>query len=95
MVMEKPNEIGVGNPHSIGWGEFRFRIGDSECTLQAYKSDPYEERLFIPFKDATSGKETYGAGRYLDYQGERTPEGKWILDLNRAYNPWCAYRELA
>ena len=77
----------------IRWGEFRFRIGDVECTLQAYKSDPYEERLFIPFKDATSGKETYGAGRYLDldYQRDRTLEGKWILDLNRAYNPWCAY----
>lgn len=77
----------------IGWGEFRFSIGDVECTLQAYKSDPYEERLFIPFKDATSGKETYGAGRYLDldYQRDRTLEGKWILDLNRAYNPWCAY----
>jgi len=77
----------------IRWGEFRFQIADAECTLQAYKSDPYEERLFIPFKDATSGKETYGAGRYLDldYQRDRTPEGKWILDLNMAYNPWCAY----
>ena len=73
----------------IRWGEFRLRIGDVECTLQAYKSDPHEERLFIPFKDTTSGKETYGAGRYLDldYQRDRTPEGKWSLDLNRAYNP--------
>jgi len=79
----------------IQWGEFRFTIDDAACTLQAYKSDPYEQRLFIPFKDATSGKETYGAGRYLDldYQRDRTPEGKWILDLNRAYNPWCAYSE--
>ncbi|MGM0382652.1 MAG: DUF1684 domain-containing protein [Thermodesulfobacteriota bacterium] len=44
-------------------------------------------------KDLTSGKETYGAGRYLDldYQRDHTPEGKWLLDLNRAYNPWCAY----
>lgn len=77
----------------IRWGEFRFQIGDAECTLQTYKSDPHEERLFIPFKDATSGKETYGAGRYLDldYQIDRTSEGKWILDLNKAYNPWCAY----
>jgi uncharacterized protein (DUF1684 family) len=77
----------------IRWGEFRFRIAGVECTLQAYKSDRHEERLFIPFKDATSGKETYGAGRYLDldYERDRTPQGKWILDLNRAYNPWCAY----
>ncbi|MBN1626063.1 MAG: DUF1684 domain-containing protein [Deltaproteobacteria bacterium] len=77
----------------IRWGEFRFQIGDAQCTLQAYKSDPHEDKLFIPFKDATSGNETYGAGRYLDldYRKDHTPEGKWILDLNKAYNPWCAY----
>lgn len=77
----------------LRWGEFRFKIGDEEYTLQAYKSDPMEERLFIPFKDATSGKETYGAGRYFDLEsGEhQTSEGKWILDFNKAYNPWCAY----
>ncbi len=80
----------------IRWGEFRFRIEGKECTLQAYKSDPREERLFIPFKDATSGKETYGAGRYLDLEPgrNRTPSGRWILDFNRAYNPWCAYNEM-
>jgi uncharacterized protein (DUF1684 family) len=77
----------------LRWGEFRFKVGDEECTLQAYKSDPREELLFIPFKDATSGKETYGAGRYIDREYERdcTPEGRWILDFNKAYNPWCAY----
>ncbi len=51
--------------------------------------------LFIPFKDATSGPETYGAGRHLDFDAarDRTADGKWILDLNRAYNPWCMYSE--
>jgi len=41
------------------------------------------------------GKETYGAGRYLDLEPGRdgTQEGKWILDFNQAYNPWCAYSE--
>ncbi len=79
----------------LRWGEFRFKIGDKECTLQAYKSDPQEERLFVPFRDETSGKETYGAGRYLDLDPEehQTIEGKWILDFNKAYNPWCAYSE--
>ncbi|MCD6384838.1 DUF1684 domain-containing protein [Candidatus Sumerlaeota bacterium] len=77
----------------IRWGEFRFNIDGVDCTLQAYKSDKLEERLFVPFRDLTSGKETYGAGRYLDLEPERdlTPEGKWILDFNKAYNPWCAY----
>ena len=43
----------------------------------------------------TSGKETYGAGRYLDLEADKdlTEEGKWILDFNKAYNPWCAYSE--
>jgi uncharacterized protein (DUF1684 family) len=77
----------------LRWGEFRFIIRGKEQVLQAYKSDPREERLFILFKDATSGKETYGAGRYLDLEPERdhTPDGRWILDFNRAYNPWCVY----
>lgn len=79
----------------LRWGEFRFKIGGKECKLQAYKSDPDEERLFIPFRDETSGKETYGAGRYLDLDNELhyTPQGKWILDFNKAYNPWCAYSQ--
>jgi uncharacterized protein (DUF1684 family) len=79
----------------VRWGEFRFRIGGEKCVLQAYKSNAEEERLCIPFKDATSGRETYGGGRYLDLDAakHRTADGKWILDFNRAYNPWCVYSE--
>ena len=79
----------------IRWGELRFDIGGKDCTLQAYKSDPTEERLFVPFRDATSGEETYGAGRYLDLEPEmvQIAGGKWIVDFNVAYNPWCAYSE--
>lgn len=79
----------------VRWGEFRFRVGGEEWVLQAYKGDSEEERLFIPFRDATSGRETYGAGRYLDLDAarNRTADGKWILDFNRAYNPWCVYSE--
>ncbi len=77
------------------WGEFRFQIAGRKCALQAYKSDPHEDRLFIPFRDATSGVQSYGAGRYLDLNPDAhlTKEGKWVLDLNAAYNPWCAYSE--
>ena len=76
-------------------GEFRLKIGDEACTLQAYQNDPNEMRLFVPFRDATSGVETYNKGRYLDLEPEiyRTTEGKWILDFNEAYNPWCEYSE--
>jgi uncharacterized protein (DUF1684 family) len=79
----------------ICWGEFRFKVDEKQCVLQAYKSNADEKRLWVPFRDTTSGEETYGAGRYLDLEPERglTSDGKWILDCNKAYNPWCAYSE--
>ena len=54
-----------------------------------------DEPWFIPFRDALAGKETYGAGRYLDVE---PPEGDEdpttiTLDFNLAYNPYCAYAE--
>jgi len=47
------------------------------------------EGLFVPFVDATSGKETYPAGRYLDIPPTTT--GLYEIDFNKAYNPYCAY----
>ena len=51
---------------------------------------------FLPFADATSGRETYGAGRYLldtikSADLGSTPDGRAVLDFNFAYNPSCAY----
>jgi uncharacterized protein (DUF1684 family) len=43
----------------------------------------------VPFRDATTGKETYGAGRYLDVL--RIKGEDYVLDFNTAYNPLCAY----
>ncbi len=45
--------------------------------------------LFMPFRDATSGQETYASGRYIELK-ENT-SGIYDLDFNRAYNPYCAY----
>jgi uncharacterized protein len=47
------------------------------------------DRLFVPFRDATTGKTTYEAGRYLDL--DRTATGVYQLDFNRAYNPNCYF----
>lgn len=78
----------------IRWGEFRFTINEEEHTLQAYKSNPDETRLWVPFKDETNEKETYGAGRYIDLEAPQDKKAdKWILDFNQAYNPFCAYNE--
>lgn len=47
--------------------------------------------LFLPFRDATAGTETYEVGRYLDLQAR--PDGRISIDFNYAYNPYCAYGE--
>ena len=77
----------------IRWGKFIFKIEDKIQTLQVYKSSPNEQGLWVPFKDETSGKETYGSGRYLDLNESsfKMNDDKWILDFNAAYNPFCAY----
>ena len=89
-------ETSTGGEHEyLQWGEFRFEVDGSEESLQAFRGDPDQERLWVPFRDETSGEETYGAGRYLDLEPEShlTPDGRWILDFNEAYNPTCAYNE--
>ncbi|MBN1870641.1 MAG: DUF1684 domain-containing protein, partial [Candidatus Omnitrophica bacterium] len=79
----------------VRYGEFNFKIDGVDCKLQVYKSELQDNVLFIPFKDLTTGKETYSAGRYLDMEEyvSRLPSGKWVLDFNKSYNPWCAYSD--
>lgn len=78
----------------IRWGEFRFSIDGEDVKLQAYKSKQNEKRLWAPFRDETNGEKTYAAGRYLDLEpAEHREDGKWIIDFNEAYNPYCAYSE--
>ncbi len=78
-------------------GVLKFRLNGKNYSLNVYQADAevlakypeYKDLLFIPFKDATNGKATYGGGRYIDI---KTPSGaKVILDFNLAYNPSCAY----
>lgn len=72
-------------------GQFPFQIEGQALTLQFYASPHHSHSYFVPFADATSGHETYGAGRYLDI--EEGPGGRISLDFNLAYNPYCAYNE--
>jgi len=69
------------------YGLVRFRVDDQPAQLVLYASEDADE-LFLPFRDATSGHETYGAGRYLEVhaRGEAV-----TIDFNYAYNPNCAY----
>jgi len=75
---------------AIRAGSFVFEISGVRQILTAYRFPGAEGgALFVPFLDATSGDETYGAGRYLDVEAEQ--DGRYILDFNLAYHPYCAY----
>lgn len=69
-------------------GLLRFTLDGKDLTLRGYLSEARPDELFVPFRDATSGTETYGAGRYLE-----VPLPVREIDLNFAYNPFCAYSE--
>lgn len=71
-------------------GTVEFEVDGQPARLAIYQSDEHDE-LFLPFRDATSGTETYGAGRYLE--PEELASGEIIVDFNLAYNPFCAYSE--
>lgn len=70
-------------------GVIRFEIVGTPARLTLFTS-PDTDEWFLPFRDATSGKETYGAGRYLEVD-PAGPDGRVLVDLNLAYNPYCAY----
>lgn len=81
----------------LKYAQLHFNVGHSHCHLTVYQSvaglekDPESKYLFIPFKDLTSGTDTYGGGRYLDIL---IPEGDVIsLNFNLTYNPYCAYTD--
>jgi uncharacterized protein (DUF1684 family) len=83
-----------GKQEYLRWGEFEFEVDGQTQTLQAYRADADDDRLWVPFRDETSGEETYGAGRYLDLEPDsHLTDGGWVLDFNEAYNPTCAYNE--
>ena len=70
-------------------GKVRFEVEGEPAELTIYADEDGE--LFLPLRDATSGKETYGAGRYLD--PEPGEDDTVNLDFNYLYNPYCAYNE--
>ncbi len=68
-------------------GELQFDVKGQEIVLQPFSGR--NGSLFIIFRDETSGKESYGAGRFM--QAGAPKDGLVELDFNRAYNPPCAY----
>jgi hypothetical protein len=70
-----------------------FTLQGRQYRLRPVLDDPGSKDLFFVFHDLTAGKETYGAGRFLDTPPSQ--DGKVVLDFNKAYNPPCAFTPYA
>jgi len=98
----KPFELPTSSGETktyVKFGELTFQLDGKKHTLAVYKSPEmqqiphYRDYLFIPFKDLTNGKESYGGGRYIDLRMRQLDKDKVILDFNKSYNPYCAFSE--
>jgi uncharacterized protein (DUF1684 family) len=74
----------------VRWGRIGFKVGGEPTGLTLYR-DAEDREFFLPFADATSGAETYPAGRYLETQP--MADGRVLVDFNYAYSPYCAYND--
>ncbi len=96
--------IGFTMPTSAGttkffykYGRLDFMIAGKEYLLYVYQgkelmqTEQYKDYLFVPFTDATTGSESYGSGRYLEFYKKDITGDSLQLDFNKAYNPYCAY----
>jgi uncharacterized protein len=76
-------------------GQASFTLDGVDCRLGVYWFDDYAGGIFIPFRDATNGDETYGGGRYLWDSAKGADLGledsRLVLDFNYAYHPSCVY----
>ncbi|HEX9377514.1 MAG TPA: DUF1684 domain-containing protein [Actinomycetota bacterium] len=92
-------EIGASDGGAYVFTRFavaRFELRGEPLRLDVYWLDAYGGGLFLPFRDATAGRESYGAGRYLldTVKGSdlgTTDDDRLVLDFNFAYNPSCSY----
>ena len=95
VVMKGPPEPTIGIDASTGsYSEYPIAgvidvpFAEGVVSLVALRGEEDGE-AFIPFRDATSGDQSYGAGRYVSV--EIGSDGTCVVDFNRAINPYCAY----
>ncbi len=77
----------------LRYGYFIWNFRNMEYQINVYKgrSRTGEEYASLWFTDETTGKETYGVGRYIDLELNSDSDHEYTIDFNLAYNPYCAY----
>ncbi len=78
---------------SVRYGYLKIRYKNKNYKLNVYKNIAKNGQIYfsIWFTDKTTGKETYGVGRYLDFEKSDDPNHIYKIDFNLAFNPYCAY----
>ena len=79
-----------GQVEALRVGFLEFEIEGRKRRLQVYKKKTEDKEVFVPFKDGTSGKETYEAGRYVDVELDSS-DNSCVLDFNLSYSPLCMF----
>lgn len=106
-IKKTPNTPFIGMPSSTDeksyyrkFGILTFILKEKKMQLTLYQSleeseNPiFEDYLFLPFTDETSGNYSYGGGRYMDvFKSNINTNGTIELNFNNTYNPYCAYNE--
>ncbi len=92
-----PEEVPIGASggdlrRMLRAGTFTLVIDGTPQTLTAYSSPDFDDQLFVPFSDATTGEQTYSVGRYLEPE-PLSGSDRYLVDFNRAYQPYCAYND--
>ena len=71
------------------YARFKFEVEGQAAELTIFRN---QNGYFLPFVDSQAGDETYGAGRYLE--PVELADGRFRIDFNQAYNPYCAYNPM-
>lgn len=96
-TVEVMKTSGIKLKDYLRYGYLYFVIDQKPYKLTLYQSlalknkEGFEDYLFLPFTDATSGEQCYGGGRYIDFKMADIVNNLLLLDFNKAYNPYCAY----
>jgi uncharacterized protein len=76
-----------------------FSLKGKKCQLSIYQSlgllgkEEHKNHLFLPFNDLTNYETSYAGGRYIDLSIMDVENGTIVIDFNKCYNPYCAFKE--